>query len=266
VTGIRTNMISALNDAERWAKGLATGSTARLDTATRNTLLDLRSQANEINARAQADDINPDVRQAAQATWSELDEIVSGLDSADLMQQTSAQKANVAQIDAAAQRFSRTVGFVPQETEALETMALVLAHYRGADLSLTMNLLTQALSGNMQAADALNLQLDAGYVAYTQINGSTREVFQMLDPSTQNVLRYRAALAQVGKKATGPELDQLRRAETGTGGPSRDSAFLTAAQNAKEHMANFSTQNTAALDAIDAYVAAYTADHGVAPA
>jgi hypothetical protein len=31
-------------------------------------------------------------------------------------------------------------------------------------------------------------------------------------------------------------------------------------------MANFSTQNTAALDAIDSYVAAYTADHGVAPA
>jgi hypothetical protein len=89
LTILRTNMVPALKDTESWAKGLATGSKTKLDNDIFIKLWNFRIQANVLKQRAQAEAINPDVRQAAEATWQELDELVSGLNDADVVQLTA---------------------------------------------------------------------------------------------------------------------------------------------------------------------------------
>lgn len=115
----------------------------------------------------------------------------------------------------AAAQFGRQAGLGPEATQQLTSVATVLASIQGTDVGTTMTQLSAALSGNAQAAQALNLQLDAGYVAFTQLGGATSDVFDLLDPSTQAWLRYQAALGQVADqvpKVTGP-VSELQKAQ-----------------------------------------------------
>jgi hypothetical protein len=97
----------------------------------------------------------------------------------------------------AAQIFGRQVGFSPDQVTQLSAIAVVVARVRGADVAQTSDQLTAALLGNQASANALGLDLDPGYVAYTQIDGATVEVFNGLDASTQATLRYQALVAQL---------------------------------------------------------------------
>jgi len=114
-----------------------------------------------------------------------------------------------------AQQFGRNVGFGPIQTQGLDALAVALAKIHGLDVGQSMRVLTSALGGSAEAANTLNLQLDAGYIAFTQLGGATAEVFEQLDPSTQAMLRYEAALGQIGKQAdvTAPQIDALRKAQ-----------------------------------------------------
>jgi hypothetical protein len=133
---------------------------------------------------------------------------------------TVSQQAGVAQTamleaGTAAQQFGRNLGFGPTQTQGLDAMAVLLSRIKGIDLPQTMNLLTAALGGSAQAAQALNLQLDAGYIAFNELGGATAEVFNQLGPAEQATLRYQAALQQMGNEAgvTAPALDKLREAQ-----------------------------------------------------
>jgi len=133
---------------------------------------------------------------------------------------TVSEQANVAQTallqaGTAAQQFGRQVGFSPDQTKGLEAAAVLLSRIHGIDVAQTMNLLTQAIQGNAQAAQTLNLQLDAGYIAFNQLGGATAEVFNQLDPATQAMLRTQTALQQLGSQAatSAPQLDSLREAQ-----------------------------------------------------
>ena len=97
----------------------------------------------------------------------------------------------------AAQVFGRQVGFSPDQITQLSAIAVVLARVRGDDVAQTSNQLTAALLGNQPTANALGLDLEPGYVASTQLDGATAEVFNLLDPSTQGTLRYQAVVAQL---------------------------------------------------------------------
>jgi hypothetical protein len=115
----------------------------------------------------------------------------------------------------AAAQFGRQAGLGPEATQQLTAVATVLASIQGTDVSTTMTQLSAALSGNAQAAQALNLQLDAGYVAFTQLGGATSDVFDLLDPSTQKWLSYQSALGQVADqipKVIGP-VSELQKAQ-----------------------------------------------------
>jgi len=110
----------------------------------------------------------------------------------------------------AAQQFGRQAGFGPEQVQNLVALSTVLAQIHGTDVGQTMNTLTAALQGNAQAANALDLQLDAATISYQQFGDATGEVFGMLDPSTQATLRYEAALGQLHNQvsnASGPVLD-----------------------------------------------------------
>jgi len=130
-------------------------------------------------------------------------------------QQTGFTQRALLEAGTTAQQFGRTIGFGPERVQGLVQMATVLAQIHGLDVDETMKLLTAALQGSEQAANQLNLQLDDSYVAFTQINDVTGEVFAQLDPGTQAWLRYKASLGEAGDQAktTSPEIDKLRDAE-----------------------------------------------------
>lgn len=98
----------------------------------------------------------------------------------------------------AAQFFGRQIGFSPDEITQLSAVAVLLARLHGMDIAQTSEQLSDALLGNQASAYALGLDLDPSFVAYTQIDGSTREVFDGLSTSTQAWLRYKALLGQLG--------------------------------------------------------------------
>jgi len=101
----------------------------------------------------------------------------------------------------AAAQFSRSVGLGPEQVDNLTAVSVLLARIQGTTPSTTITQLTAALQGNGQAAAALGIQLDAAYVAFTQLGGATAEVFNQLSPSTQAALRYQSALEQIAKQA-----------------------------------------------------------------
>jgi hypothetical protein len=114
-----------------------------------------------------------------------------------------------------AQQFGQQVGFGPERVQGLVALSTLLARIQGTDVGTTMTQLSAALNGNAQAAQALNLQLDASYVSYTQLGGATSDVFNLLDDSTRASLRYAAAMEQVGRMtATVPApVDALEQAQ-----------------------------------------------------
>ena len=125
------------------------------------------------------------------------------------------------QAGTAAQQFARTVGFGPEQTQGIVALGVALARLQGTDPSQSINLLTQALQGNAQAAQSLNLQLDASFIAFSQLGGASAEVFNQLDPATQAAVRYAAALDQIGRQsdqAVSPQQELAKATgELGTG-------------------------------------------------
>jgi hypothetical protein len=118
---------------------------------------------------------------------------------------TVAQQAGVTQqslleAGTAAAQFARQIGLGPQQIESLTAVATLLARIQGTNPSATMTQLTAALQGNAQAAQGLGIQLDAAYVAYSQLGGATADVFNQLDASTQAALRYQSALDQISRQ------------------------------------------------------------------
>jgi len=96
----------------------------------------------------------------------------------------------------AAQQFGRQIGLMPDQVQNLVSLSVQLARALGTDVGPTMTELTAAMQGNAQAANALGLNLDDAYVAYTQLGAASAEVFKQLPAATQETLRYRAALEQ----------------------------------------------------------------------
>jgi hypothetical protein len=114
----------------------------------------------------------------------------------------------------AAGRFAQQVGLDPSQVQNLVGLSTVLARLQGnADVAQTMNQLASAIQGNAGAAQQLNLQLDAAYVAYTQLGPVTSEVFNNLDASTQASLRFAAAQEQIAQQAAAPvtPVDELAK-------------------------------------------------------
>jgi hypothetical protein len=144
-----------------------------------------------------------------------MNAIVLGTQAADfqnwatgLAEQSGVARRGLLEAGTAAAQFGRQIGLVPDQVQGLTQVALQLSRIEGTDVAQTMTQLTAAMQGNAQAANALGLNLDDAYVAYTQMGGASAEVFKQLDPGTQATLRYRAALEEVGKMAdtvgTGP--------------------------------------------------------------
>jgi len=152
-----------------------------------------------------------------------MNAIVLGTQAADfqnwatgLAEQSGVARRGLLEAGTAAQQFGRQIGLVPDQVQGLTQVALQLSRIEGLDVAQTMTQLTSAMQGNAQAANALGLNLDDAYVAYTQMGGASAEVFRQLDPGTQATLRYRAALAQVteiAKTAPGPVQDLQREQE-----------------------------------------------------
>lgn len=130
-------------------------------------------------------------------------------------EQAGVTQRSLLEAGSAAQQFGRNLGFGPAQVTQLTAVATVLAQIRGQDVGQTMNLLTSALEGNAQAAQQLNLQLDAGYIAFNQLGGATADVFNQLDPATQATLRWQTALGQLSGQVatTSPQIDALREAQ-----------------------------------------------------
>jgi hypothetical protein len=161
-----------------------------------------------------------DVTNAAQAVQDNT--IIYGQNAAAFQQWAGviSQQAGVAateliQAGNAAQQFGRQIGFGPDQTRGLEAAATLLARIKGIGVDQAMTLLTSAIQGNAQAAASLNLQLDAGYIAFTELGGATAEVFNQLGTGEQEWLRYQSALLQTAKQAgaTVPALTDLRKAQ-----------------------------------------------------
>jgi hypothetical protein len=76
---LRTSMLPTWKDAESYTKN---SEVQRQDIFRK--LWNFRVSASQLNVNAHADGINPDVRQAAESTWQELDEAVQGLTAADV--------------------------------------------------------------------------------------------------------------------------------------------------------------------------------------
>jgi hypothetical protein len=128
-----------------------------------------------------------------------------------IAEQSGMARRGLLEAGTAAAQFGRQIGLVPDQVQGLTDVARQLANIEGLDVAQTMTQLAVAMQGNAQAANALGLNLDDAYVAYTQMGGASAEVFKQLDPGTQATLRYRAALEQVGKMsqtlADGPVQD-----------------------------------------------------------
>lgn len=133
---------------------------------------------------------------------------------ATVSQQAGVTTESLLEAGTAAAQLGRQVGFGPEQVQSLVAMGTALARIQGTDPSQTVTQLTAALQGNAQAAQALGLQLDSAFVAYTQIGGATAEVFNQLDPATQASLRYAAALEQIVKQAdaaSGPSAELAKQ-------------------------------------------------------
>lgn len=130
-------------------------------------------------------------------------------------QQTGFTQQALLEAGTSAQQFGRQIGLIPEEVQNLVGVSAQLAQVLGTDVNQTMTLLSSAMQGNQQAADALGLQLDDATVAYTQLGGASADYFKALDPATQATLRYQAALQQaadITKIMPGPVQD-LQKAQ-----------------------------------------------------
>lgn len=73
-------------------------------------------------------------------------------------------------------------------------------------------------------------------------------------------------LDEIIQGLTATDVTLLSTGDFGKGlGAYRADVTLTSLNNVTEHMENFANLNTTAVDALNAYAAAYTADHGVMP-
>lgn len=84
----------------------------------------------------------------------------------------------------------------PDQTRGLVALAALVSKVHHIDVVEAMNQIDAALQGNVPAARFLGVHLDPSYVAYTQINGATAEVFDGLDMGTRLQLRYTCLLQQ----------------------------------------------------------------------
>jgi hypothetical protein len=136
--------------------------------------------------------------------------------SQDVSLQAGVTQRSLLEAGTTAAQFSRLVGFGPEQTQGLVALGTALARLQGSsDVGTTMTQLTSAIQGNQQAAAALGLQLDASYVAYTQLDGAVAEVFNGLDPYTQATLRAASATEQLGRQAAAskPPVSDLAKSQ-----------------------------------------------------
>jgi hypothetical protein len=125
-------------------------------------------------------------------------------------QQTGIAEQSLLQAGTAAEILGRQVGFGPEQTRGLTEIAVKFAEIRGTDPSQTVNLLTQAIEGNEQAAQQLGIQLDAAFISFTRLGGATEDVFNMLNPATQAWLRAGAAAEQMASQVEKPQTPSER--------------------------------------------------------